>query len=209
MIRRFIKTFLLYGLFFGIVTGGLNLIIDVLIHFEMAYEHNKNKYVLETVGILAGLVAIINAFRGEDVDDSMFGVLCDDYPGVPPKSERSPSSEGLLLSSNGLERTLAKSYADEEGIRLHKKRTRRPLKDWAEVPWDRISRIEIVEPDQSGLDGRDSLELRNVLSSRLSAKLELKRKRGTLTLVVPWNEKFSSYVPSEIELVKNWRWKSM
>jgi hypothetical protein len=209
MIRRFLKTFLLYGLFFGIVIGGINLLIDVLIHFELAYEHEKNKYALETVGVLAGLVAIISAFRGEDVDDSMFGVLCEDYPGEAPKSERVPSSEGLLLSSNGLERTLAKSYADECGIRLYKKRTRRSLKDWAKVPWDRISSIEVVEPDQSNLDGRNSLEQRNILSSRLNAKLVLKRTRGSLTLVVPWNEKFSSYVPSDIEIVKNWRWKSM
>ena len=209
MIRRFIKTFLLYGFFFSVVIGGSNLFVDVLVYFDLAHEHSKNQYALETVCVLAGLVAIINAFRGEDVDDSMFGVLCEDYPGEAPESERVPSSEGLLLSSNGLERTFATSYADEDGIRLYKKRTRRSLKDWAKVPWSRISRIEVVEPDQSSLDGRDSLEQRNILSSRLSAKLFLRRKRGSLTLVIPWNEKFSSYVPSEIEIVKNWRWKSM
>jgi hypothetical protein len=209
MIRRFIKTFLLYGLFFGIVAVAMNLMVDVLIHFDLADERHKTKHALAIASVLAGLVAVINAFIEEDVDNSMFGVLCEDYPGEAPASERVPSSEGLLLSSNGLERTFATSYADEYGIRLHKKRTRRSLKDWAKVPWDRISGIEVVEPDQSSLDGRGSLEQRNILSSRLSAKLSLKRKRGSLTLVVPWNEKFSSYVPPEIEIVRNWRWKSM
>lgn len=74
------------------------------------------------------------------------------------------------------------------------------------IRWDQIETVEIVEPNEEFLESVASEYSRMAAAALLSAKVQLRRRRKAMTLVVPWHEQFARHAPPSVEIMKDWNW---
>lgn len=168
-----------------------------------------NRYALDTFKYgLPTLVAtsLVLAYMYSDSEDALWSALEQDYLKVSTRPNQLPMSGGLIGSSDLDDMTVAKSYADDDGIVICQVRNNGKIGISIQIRWDQIEAVEIVEPSEDWLETLVSEYSRKAAAAFLSAKVKLRRERKELTLVVPWHEQFARYAPPDVEIKKDWDW---
>jgi hypothetical protein len=182
--------------FYGLIFGGVHLVLGGDVWYRIS----------DTVGITLLVLAVISIFFNHDSRDALWDALVSDYPGITDVDSDAPKSLGPVISTHLDDETLAVSFATRSAFSLKPAGPETVKKRLVSIPWSKISKVEIVEPDAEVLGKGLSEELVQLLGENLTVKVSLRRDRTAMTLAAPWNERFNELVPETVEIVKNWNW---
>ncbi len=136
--------------------------------------------------------------RENDAIDALWAALEYDYPGTPIDLSRLPMGGGIFGSSDLDDFSVAISAATDDGLSLCRPRKDSSLANWVRIPWEQISAVELIEPDQ---DVSDSIKAKcrdNAVALTQSAKVKLIRNLKEMTLVVPWNDAYGRFTGATV-----------
>lgn len=151
-------------------------------------------------------ISLVLAYLYSDSEDALWSALEQDYSKVGTRPDQMPMSGGLFGSSDLDDMSAAKSYADDDGITVCRVKKKGKIGPCIRIRWDQIETVKIIEPNEELIESVASEYSRMTAAALLSAKVQLRRKRKAMTLVVPWHEQFARHAPPSVEIIKDWNW---